>query len=74
MSFYKIETKLYLCLQTAVISIHLILYINKEHQLKGKDTTIDLLIKVACLVKKHIMFALLKASHLNKLVQGGLPY
>jgi hypothetical protein len=33
----------------------------------GRLNTVDLLIKVACFVKKRIMFALTKATNQNKL-------
>ena len=32
---------------------------------------VDLLIKIACFVKKEIMFAILKVAGLSYLVQGG---
>jgi hypothetical protein len=40
----------------------------------GKLRTVDLLIKVACFVKKEIMFALSKGADLTDLVQGGQMY
>jgi hypothetical protein len=39
-----------------------------------KLSTVDLLIKGACLAKRYEMFAISKAADLNKLLQGGQPY
>ncbi len=37
----------------------------------GRLIAVELLIKVACFVKKYVMFVILKAANLNLLIQGG---
>jgi hypothetical protein len=41
---------------------------------RGRLSTVGLLIKLACFVKKEIMFAFSKEADLNYLVQGGQMY
>jgi len=41
---------------------------------RGRLSTVDLLISVACFVKKQIMLSITKAAHLNRLVKGGKLY
>ncbi len=41
---------------------------------RGRFSKVDLLTRVACFVKKWIMFSISKVADLNKLVQGGQLY
>jgi hypothetical protein len=45
----------------------------KSENLRGRLSTVDLFIKLACFVKKK-MSVFSKAADLNWLVQGGQPY
>ncbi len=42
--------------------------------IRGRLSTVDLLIKVASFVKKQIIFTFSKIADVNWLVQGGQPY
>jgi hypothetical protein len=48
-------------IQAEVLCINL----TSEHLLKGRLSTVGLLIKLACFVKNEMMFAISKAADLN---------
>ncbi len=51
-----------------------IIGMNRELLLKGRLSTVDLLIKMGCFVNKENLVSVLKAADINLLVEGGQPY